>query len=204
MTDPGFESNALTSIVNVLGPPYALNVWGDEASTITGAVGGVNPASGTKMLSMTTDFNTVTQTLQEVDVSTYSAAINANAATADCSALFNVGQNLSAAFGGVYLQFLDSSHNFLPPTTTNSLMTFDNNPSTWQLAGVSGIPIPINTKYLLMQVVYSDASLVDSSGADQAGYVDDAKMTLTTVPEPASIGLLLCGASTMLGRRRRR
>ena len=99
---------------------------------------------------------------------------------------------------------MDSSHTFLAPTNINSQMIFDNNPSTWQLVSVSNIPIPINTKYLVQQVDYVDSTIVDASGADQAGYVDDASITLTTVPEPASMGLMICGAAVVSRRRRRK
>ncbi len=205
LTDPGFEANPLIPIANVLGPPFTLNTWGDEVSTITGPVGGVNPLGGTKMLSMTTDGNVATQTLQMVDVSAFSSQINTGTVTGDFSAFFNTDQFVSAPQGGVFFQFLDASHNPLLPTNISSQPVFDNNPVSWQNASVSNVPIPVNTMFLVGQVDYINSTMFNSIGTNQAGYVDDALMTLTIpAPEPASMGLLMGGAVIFTGRRRRR
>ena len=203
LTDPGFESQPLTSDVNVLGPPYMTNIWGDEASTITGTVGAVSPAGGVKMLSMTTDGLVATQTFQLVDVSAYSAAINAGNATVDMSGLFNVDKNVAAAKAEVVVQFYDSSHNVLPGSGTG-LLTLDANPATWEQINAPTTSVPANTNYVLAQVLYINATMNDAAGVNQPGFVDDTKLTLTTTPEPASLGLFAVAALGMLRVRRQR
>jgi PEP-CTERM motif len=203
LTDPGFETQPLTSYVNVLAPPYLTNIWGDEVSTIVGATGGVSPAGGVKMLSMTTDGLVATQTFQVVDVSAFSAPINAGLATADLSALFNVDKNLAAAKAEVSLQFYDSSHTIIGGSGVG-VLTLDANPATWEQISANGVAVPANTNYLLAQVLYINSTMNDAAGVNQPGFVDDAKLTLTTTPEPASLGLFALAALGMLRVRRAR
>jgi PEP-CTERM motif len=203
LTNPGFETNSLTPLTNVLGPPYLTNIWGDEASTITGPVGGVNPNSGSQMLSMTTDGLVATQTLEVVDVSAYATDINAGAVTADFSALFDVDKNVPAGAAAVYLTFWDSSNNYVGPTNIGAALTLDFNPATWEQISLTSIPVPIGTNYLLAQVAYNNASMT-VNGVDQPGFVDDAVLTLDSVPEPASLGLGAFSAIGLLRIRRRK
>lgn len=204
LADPSFELQPLTTIGNVLNFPFQTNQWGDEASTITGPVGAVSPSLGAKMLSMTTDGLVATQTLQAVDVSAYSADINAGLATADFQALFNVDKNVAAATAAIYVQFWDSSHNYVGATNINSVATLDANPATWEPISLTGVPIPATTKYLVAQVLYINATMNDASGANQPGFVDDTRLTLTATPEPSSLGLLAIGAASLLRIRRRK
>jgi hypothetical protein len=201
LTDPGFEINPLTSYVNVLASPYLTNVWGDEVSTITGPVGAVSPSGGVKMLSMTTDNLVATQTFQLVDVSAFSGAINTGTATADMSALFNVDKNVVGAKAEAVVQFWDSSHSPLVGSGTG-LLTLDSNPATWEPISATGVSVPVNTNYILAQVLYINSTMNDSAGVNQPGFVDDAKLTLTTSPEPASLGIFAIAALGMLRRRR--
>jgi hypothetical protein len=202
LTNPGYETNSLTGIANVLGPPFSTNIWGDEDSTITGTVGAVSPRTGSQMLSMTTDGNVATQTLQVVDVSAYSADISAGLVTVNLSAYFNVDSNVVGAVGGIFITFWDNTMNYTGPTNIGSEPTFDSNPSTWEQASLTNIPVPVNTTFLLAQVLYVNATMIDSLGVDQPGYVDDASLTLDAVPEPASLGLLAFGAIGFLRVRR--
>jgi hypothetical protein len=205
LTNPGFENSALTPITSVLGSPFSTGVWGYEASTIVTATGGVIPSGGTHMLSMTTDFNTDTQTLQSVDVSAYATDINAGLLTANFGALFNVSGNVPAAVAGIFLQFYDSSHNFVGATNISSSLNLDASANTWQPISLTNIPVPVNTNYLLAQVLYNDASLQNVNGTLDAGYVDDAVLTMdrSTTPEPGALMALLPVGAMMLIRRRR-
>jgi hypothetical protein len=203
ITNPGFETNSLTSIFNVLGSPYSTGIWGDEASTITGTVGAVVPSGGTQMLSMTTDGNADTQTLQSVDVTAFSSDINAGLLTASFNAKFNVDKDVTGGLAGIYLQFFNSAHTYVGATNINSLLVLDSNPATWQQISLTNIPVPVGTSYLLPQVLYNNASMTDANGIDHAGYVDDSVLTLNTVPEPASLGLCTFTALGMIRVRRR-
>jgi hypothetical protein len=47
-----------------------------------------------------------------------------------------------------------------------------------------------------MQVAYSNVTMQSTIGADRPGFVDNARLTLTYVPEPSTMGL---GSIAMLG-----
>jgi hypothetical protein len=202
LTNPGFESSSLTSIGNVLGSPYSTAIWGDEASTIVGPTGGVTPSGGSNMLSMTTDGLQDTQTLQAVDVSAYATDIDAGSLVGNFSGLFNVDKNVPAGLAAIYLQFTDASHAYVGATNINANLTLDSNPGTWEQISLTGVPIPPSTRYLVAQVLYDNNSMT-VNGVDQPGFVDDTNLTLDTVPEPASLGLLAFAAMGMLRIRRR-
>ena len=203
LTNQGFETNALTPFSNVIGSPYSTNIWGDEASTITTATAGVTPFAGTQMLSMTTDFNTYTQTIQLVDLSPYSTDITAGLLNANFNAKFDAAVNVPAAIAGVIVQFYDSSHNIVGSTSSASL-TLDANTTTWQQISLANVPVPTATKYVGAQVVYNDASLA-VNGQNNQGFVDDAFLSLdkATTPEPSSLMALIPAGAMLLLRRRR-
>jgi hypothetical protein len=204
LTNDGFETNLLTSDANVLGPPFSQNIWGDEDSTITGATAGVTPHGGKLMLSMTTDNLVATQTFQLIDVSAYAADISAGNLTASASAFYNADQALPAAFAEINIFFWDSGENTTGPTNSTTAQTLDANPATWEQLSVNNVPIPTNTNFIIEQVIYGDASLNANDGALHAGFVDDATLTLNTVPEPTSLGLLAFGAVGFLRVRRQK
>jgi len=82
----------------------------------------------------------------------------------------------------------------------------DNNASTWQSLNINAFPIPVNTQFILLQVFYANASMINSNGVNRPGYVDDAVLTLTA-PEPSSMvlgGIGLVGMLAMGTLRRRR
>jgi hypothetical protein len=204
LTNPGFETNLLTSDVNVLGPPYSQNIWGDEASTITGTTAGVTPHNGKLMLSMTDDGLVATQTFQLIDVSAYSADISAGNLTASASAFYNADQALPAALAEINIFFWDSGENTTGPTNSTTAQVLDANPGTWEQLSVNNVPIPTNTNFIIEQVIYGDASLNANDGVVHAGFVDDASLTLDTVPEPTTLGLLAFGAVGFLRVRRQK
>lgn len=198
LVDPGFESNPLTGVGNVLTNFTTYQgIWGPEVGVITGATGGVTPAQGVKMLSMSDDGLTATQAFQVTNVSAYSGLINSGSATVNLSALFDVGPNVPAGIAAVYVQFFSAAtYGSQIGTGAGSYLTLDNSPTTWQPIALS-VPVPIGTTWILSQVLYSNASLLNNPG-----YVDAADMTIT--PEPASMALLGLSGVGLLFRRRRR
>ena len=200
LVDPGFEVNPLDTAYNVLNffPTYQ-GIWGVEAATITGVDGGVTPAQGLKMLRMVDDGQAgTTQGMQVTDVTSYAALIDGGGATVNMSALFNA--NLPAALGGVYVSFFSANYYGSLTGFIGNTLTLDNTTTTWEPILVSGA-IPAGTRWLLSQVLYSDASLLGSDGVSYPGYVDAAELTI--VPEPTSVvGLLVAGASALRLRRR--
>ncbi len=204
LIDPGFEANPLNNYVTVLGN-YATyqGQWGDELSTITGVDGGVTPAQLTKMLRMDFSGGVATQTFQVTDVSSYAALIDAGNAVANLNALFNANPALSGAVGNVTALFFDVSATWGSPigATLATSTTLDNAPSTWQVVGASGA-VPVNTRWIVSQVAYINSSLLAADGAYYPGYVDAADLTITQIPEPATLGLLALGSLVMRSKRK--
>jgi hypothetical protein len=201
LVDPGFEVNPLDTAANVLNNfPLYQGIWGVEAATITGVDGGVTPFQGVKMLSMVDDGQAgTTQGMQVTDVTSYAALIDAGGGTVNMSALFDANLNLSAALGGVYVSFFSANYYGSLTSYIGNTLTLDSATSTWEPISVSGA-IPVGTRWLLSQVVYSDASLLGSDGVSYPGYVDAADLSI--VPEPASLVLLAFAAMALWTRRR--
>jgi hypothetical protein len=202
LVDPGYEANPLDTAFNVLNDFTTYQgIWGVEAATITGVDGGVTPAQGLYMLSMVDDGQAgTTQGMQVTDVTSYAALIDSGGATVNMSALFDANQNLPAALGGVYVSFFTANYYGSYTGDIGNTLTLDNATSTWESISVSGA-IPAGTRWLLSQVVYSDASLLGPDGVSYPSYVDAAQLTI--VPEPATLGLMGLGALVALRRRRR-
>lgn len=201
LTDPGFESNPLTTAANSLGNfPGFQGVWGQEASVIVGVDGGITPASGSQQLRLDFTAGVATQAFQTVDVSGFAALIDSGLAQADAGILLNApGQG---RIGGIYLSFFTGASygTIFGPTPGSVLNPLDANSSTWELASLLA-PIPAGTRWILFQVAYNNASLQDATGAVGSGYADDAYLRIVPAPGGAAVAAIgLLAAS----RRKRR
>jgi hypothetical protein len=191
INDPGFETNPLTTISNSLNDFATYQgQWGVENASITGTVGLVVPFQGVKMLSMLDDGLIATQATQTIDVTSYASLIDSGSAKFNLGALFNVDSVVSAAIGGVALQFFSAS-NFGSQigSFASGSFTLDANPATWQPFSLNGA-IPVSTRWLVAQVLYNDASL-----QSQPGYVDATDLSI--IPEPTTMSLLAFGGLLM-------
>lgn len=195
LIDPSFENNPLDNYLNVLNnfPAYQ-GVWGVENASISGAVGGVVPPDGVKMLCMLDDGLTVTQAWQVTDVSA-NPFIPSGTATFTLEAEFNV-QNIPAARASVVMQFFSGPGlGFeIPASQLVASLTLDNAAGTWETISLSGT-IPASTTWMASQVSY-----VNSTLGGQPGYVDMGDLTI--LPAPGSVALL--GAGGLIVARRRR
>jgi hypothetical protein len=202
LVDPGFESNPLTTDFNVLGNFVTYQgQWGDELSTIVTAENGVTPFQAVKMLRMNNTGGGYTQTFQVTDVTSYAGLIDSGNAVVNLTAWFNVDKAVPAAFGALGVSFFTgSSYGTLTTSFTNSL-TLDISPNTWE--SISAInSIPVGTRWLLSQVAYKDSSLLGIDGIYHPGYVDAADLTVTQIPEPATLSLLALGGLSLLRKKR--
>jgi hypothetical protein len=189
LVDPDF--NGVPSLLSMAAvfPPSGTSVlanWGAENGAIVGVDDGVTPFSGGKMLAeYTTSSSSYTQTAQVTDVSSYPAS-----SAFVLSAYFNVNNNVPAAHAYVNVSFYDASYSPLASPPSVGLI-LDNNITTWEQISLSATE-PLNTKYIVSQVLYDENTLPGIDGVVHAGYVDGA--SLTVVPEPSSIFLLGMGA----------
>ena len=190
LVDPEFDGiPALNAFGTVFGPPFLLGQWGAENGAIVGVDGGVTPLTAKTMLAEKVTGLSYTQTMQATDVSADPAG-----STYTLSAYFNPDQNLPAAHAYVNLSFYDASYTSLGAAPSSGLI-LDNNPSTWEQISSTATE-PLNTKYVVSQVMYLESTLTNSNGVVGAGYVDSASLTL--VPEPSTLALLGVGAFGLL------
>jgi hypothetical protein len=199
LTDPGFNTpltNPLTSYLNVLGPPFALNVWGDENSSVVGPEFAASPLEGNGMLRMDDDGLVVTQIFQHVNVASFATDIDAGNASATLSANFTTGGGVVGSVAALYIRYFTAANTFLG---TSAFVTppLDANPVTWQLHSVPWSTIPAGTRILEAQLAYVNSTLPQGMG----GYVDLADLRLRTVPEPSSCLLALSSLASLFFRR---
>jgi hypothetical protein len=201
LVDPGFELNPLDTATNVLNNFSTYQgIWGVENATIVTAENGVTPIQGVQMLHMD-NTGSYTQGFQVTDVTSYAALIDSGNAVVNMSAQFNVDKAVPAALGVLGVSFFTgNTYGTLTTYFTNSL-TLDNSNNTWELISGSSA-IPVGTRWLVSQVAYQDATLLGIDGVYHPGYVDAADMTITQVPEPATLGLLILGGLAMRCKRK--
>jgi hypothetical protein len=196
LVDPEFDGiPPLNTLPTVFGPPFITGQWGAENGAILAIDGGVTPLTAKTMLAEYYTGTTYSQTMQATDVS-------ANPALSSFlfSAYFNANMNVPAAQAFVNVSFYDASYNYLGMAPSVGL-TLDNSTSTWEQISVTATE-PLNTKYLVSQVMYLESSLLNANGAVYPGYVDSA--SLTVVPEPSLLSLVGLGAMSLFLSRNRR
>jgi hypothetical protein len=199
LTDPGFNTsltNPLISYLNVLGPPFTMNTWGDENSAVVGPQFGVSPLEGNGMLRMDDDGLVVTQIFQHVNVAGFATDIDAGNASAFLSANFTTGGGVVGSVAAMYIRYFTAANTFLG---TSAFVTppLDANPLTWQLHNVPWSTIPAGTRILEAQLAYVNSTLPPNIG----GYVDLADLRLRTVPEPSTCLLALSSLASLFFRR---
>lgn len=205
LVDGGFDMNLLTTLNTVIGgPSFVYGVWGQESATLSTGVGPNQPSTPFSMLSMTIGNSGVaTQTAQaiNVNVAPYMGLIASGNATFTYSALFNA--DAGGPIGGLSMSFFNGSSFSSLQTATPIIGNYpvDNIPGNWELHTITGA-IPVGTMSLLAQVFYYNASLVNAAGFAQAGFVDDARLTIA-VPEPGTWALMGLGG-LLIGWRHRR
>jgi hypothetical protein len=200
LTDPGFNTpltNPLISYINVLGPPFTLNTWGDENSVVVGPEFGVTPLEGNAMLRMDDDGLVVTQIFQHVNVAAFAVDIDAGNASATLSANFTTGGGVLGSVAALYIRYFTAANGFLG---TSAFVTppLDPNPVTWQSFNVPYSAVPVGTRILEAQLAFVNSTLPQGMG----GYADLADLRLRTVPEPSTCLLALASLTGLFVRRR--
>jgi hypothetical protein len=193
LVDPEFDGTPALTTMGAVFPPSGSSVygnWGAELGAIVGVDDGVTPLTAQTMLAeYDTGSTSYTQTAQVTDVSSYPAG-----STFTLSAYFNVNNHVPAANAFVNISFYDASYVLLggPPSAG---LILDTNILSWEQISLTTIE-PLNTKYVVSQVLYDERTLPGVDGLIHAGYVDSA--SLTVVPEPGTMVLLGMGAFGLL------
>jgi len=177
--DPSFEDQTapfpLPSLAGVVSPIFTGGFWGAEAATEVTAESAVTPMCDVQMLRMVAEGGVVTQAFQAVYVGEDSLCIDRGLATVTLSAYLNTTE-LGGAVpveGGatVFFYSCDTCWGNVVPYLTDPI-NLDNSPSTWQVSTASG-PIPPGTRWLLVQMGFTEASLLG-----RPGYVDCVDMVI--------------------------
>jgi hypothetical protein len=194
LVDPAWD---IPNPLNTYGAVYSgplYGVWGQEAAAIVGAENSITPFSPNGMLRENLTALVASQTFQPVDVSAYALPISLGNVTVDFTALFNINSPIPGAIANVLLQFRDSSGAQVGGNLIGSSVGMgglDSNTSTWQPLTITGGLVPPTTVRIHAEVAYANASLLQNA----PGYVDNADLRLTIVPEPTSVALLVGGTS---------
>ncbi len=198
LVNPGFENNAIQPFGFVLGTlssPMQAGVWGQENSTITGAVGLVNPVQ-TQMLSMQNSGGVTTQAGQAIPLTAADIALvnSPGGANVTFGAFFNSAT--AGPVGAVGVSFFQSAlySSIISPPIYAASAPVDNAPGSWLNQIQVTAQIPVSATWMLVQVYYSNATLLNAAVGPQAGYVDEAYLRITAVPEPATWALMGLGA----------
>jgi hypothetical protein len=192
LVDPEFDGIPPLLTMSSVFPPSGSSVygnWGAENGAIVTAQDSVTPLTARTMLAEYTGSPNYTQTAQVTDVSSYPAG-----STYTLSAYFNANVPLALAF--VNMSFYDATYTYLSDLSSSPGL-IDSNPATWQQKSLTATA-PLTTKYIVSQVMYDENSITTSDGVIHAGYVDSA--SLTRVPEPGTIVLLLVAVTCTLAR----
>jgi hypothetical protein len=190
LVDPEFDGIPPLTTMAAVFPPSGFSTygqWGAEFGAIVTAQDSVTPLTATTMLAESAGSPNYTQTAQVTDVSSYPAG-----STFTLSAYFNA--NVPSALAFVNMSFYDASYTYLGDLSS-SPGAIDGNPATWEQKSLT-TNAPLTTKYIISQVMYDENSMLTSDGLVHAGYVDSA--SLTRVPEPGTIVLLLGGLTGLL------
>ena len=182
LSNDDFENDLGSTIANVNFSPFDLDAWGAESSFTVGPENGITPNLGIGMLRMFDDGLVATQVIQRVDVSQFAALIDSGDACVDFSVNFNAPDQ-PAAQAGISVFFipemgaddtnvLDSQ---IGASTTTQVL--DSNPATWETVSIEGTQVPANTRSIVVQLSFNNASLNGTPG-----YADTTSMCIVECP----------------------
>jgi len=171
-----------------------LSGWGIDSAIVVSAENGITPEDGSQMARANSGVGTDLYTL--VDVTSMAAEIAAGELFVDISAFFN---SVDPNEFHISLRAFTGPFDFgfggqLGPQESAPLLT-DADPLTWEMGSLTGYQVPLGANYVAVGL-HND--LFDPGNPS---YFDSAEITFSSVPEPASPALLLCGV-LIFGTRR--
>lgn len=172
VADPGFETLALGSFPAVVAPTFSAGFWGAENGAVvtSGACTGVVPHTGNRMLQMGPSGNN-TETWQAVPVVPYTVS------TLAVSGWFNSCNGITPR-GIIHVRTYNSDSGWPNWTSLNSIsLVLDNTASTWEQISLECVEVPVDTKWILIDVNFRTEGL-----EGQTGYVDDVVLVCGCEP----------------------
>jgi len=210
LTNPGFENSEGTFAY-----PDQYGDWsGDSSTMIVTNSDGINPYEGSQMLKFNfTGWENHAQTAfasqiyQLIDVSAFTSSITSGTAVVEASAYFNrvtYDNETDTQFHVRIIALAGSTSGFNPSVNVLDVVTeyiqTDFYSSTWEKAQAQ-LALPDNTDYVAICIAAVEDIYNDTYGVEFDGHYADA-VSVTIVPEPATIALLALG-SVLLRRKRK-
>lgn len=214
--DGGFELSTAPG----LRLPTTMSTWSGDVAEVTTAENGIIPFEGAQMI----DFIYSTprgpyggvigsELWQIIDVSEHRQLIDGGNAVATAGGWFNrVGGEdplIDTQFSIVLTAYAGDPINFpsmwkqTELALTEGFAYTDGDTRTWQMATTS-MMIPVATDFLVYRITATENVFDDASGNEFHGHYGDAfELSITEVPAPASLVMMLGGALTIGARRRR-
>jgi len=189
LTDSGFNtpSQALVGWGTTL-----TDRWSVENASIVGTTGTVSPNDPDGMLQLNKIGDTVTQSLQYVDISGFS-----NVSSATVSGWFN-SEETGAKIRLSAVAKTATGLTAPPLDSIGTTLVLDSDPNTWEFVTTTLI-IPVGTIIMESQFSFFNSTITSR------GFVDTTSLTLTLVPLPVPLLLFTSGLLGLLcvGRRKR-
>lgn len=205
----GFEAGMPPAVEG--GQPLRPGRWGGDFTEVTGAVDGVKPAEGGRMLRfLRADYegrhlpeSFSSDSFQLLDLRPFKKEFGAGTAVVRLSAVFNAGPGAGEGpFSGVLkLYALDAAlveeraaglftgsiTERMLANSSSSRVRLDAEPGRWQRAGAE-LRVPPDTDYLMIQVGVTNERQGGRGGKDAfaAHFVDGVQVVLAHVPEVGS------------------
>jgi hypothetical protein len=215
VANPGFETGESISG----GLPTVVNDWKGDYSAVTGSTLGITPNSGSQMLQFLGSSYigcggsaTTCDVFQLIDLSGYNSLIVSGKAKAIASAYFNrvMGDSQTDTKFDVIIYAYDGSPNTFSSRYTKyglaSALVYSHTPlyadgliSTWEKSETI-LDLPSNTTFLALCINIHENIYNDSSYPEYDGHFAD-DVSLTIIPEPATILLLGMGAFGLIRRK---
>jgi hypothetical protein len=204
IANPGFEAGSPN-----LGPrPIGYGDWRGDRVAYVGGTLGITPFEGGRMLRFINgeyvpSRSVTSQYWQNVDLGGFAVDIAAGRVVIDAAAWFNrvAGDAQTDTEFQLILRARGGSPSAVIELGSVYAQLFaDGDPTTWQVARISGYLLPAGTTHLQLELNAGENVFNDATNPEFDGHLaDGVALSLAVVPEPTSLALGTIGLATLLG-----